>query len=35
LTAILPPKKAAAIVAKVFGGSKKIYYEYIVALGSE
>ncbi|ATX77805.1 16S rRNA (cytidine(1402)-2'-O)-methyltransferase [Reinekea forsetii] len=35
LTAILPPKKAAAIVAKVFGGSKKLYYEYIVALGSE
>ncbi|WP_320821899.1 16S rRNA (cytidine(1402)-2'-O)-methyltransferase [Reinekea sp.] len=35
LRSILPPKKAAAIVAKVFGGSKKTYYEYIVALSSE
>ncbi len=28
----LPPKKAAAIMAKVFGGSKRQYYDYIVGL---
>ncbi|TCS41728.1 16S rRNA (cytidine(1402)-2'-O)-methyltransferase [Reinekea marinisedimentorum] len=32
LKALMPPKKAAAVVAKVFGGNKKTYYEYLAGL---
>lgn len=34
LKALMPPKKAAALVAKIFGGNKKAYYEYLVGLNS-
>ncbi|MEJ2042356.1 MAG: 16S rRNA (cytidine(1402)-2'-O)-methyltransferase [Reinekea sp.] len=33
LKPLLPPKKAAAVLADVFGGSKKTYYEYLLQLG--
>ena len=32
LKPLLPPKKAAAVLADVFGGSKKTYYEYLLSL---
>ena len=32
LKPLLPPKKAAAVLADVFGGSKKQYYEYLLQL---
>ena len=32
LKALMPPKKAAAVIANVFGGTKKAYYELILSL---
>lgn len=32
LKALMPPKKAAALVTKIFGGNKKQFYEYIIGL---
>ncbi len=32
LKPLLPPKKAAAVLASVFGGSKKDYYQYLLEL---
>jgi 16S rRNA (cytidine1402-2'-O)-methyltransferase len=34
LKALMPPKKAAALVAKLFGGNKKVYYDYLVGLNT-